>query len=68
MRMSVDSDLKRFGRHNAGGKLAGSGHMYLRRVLLVWACGMDSILVVRSLNVRMEVCSRWLTLGSAMTV
>lgn len=42
MRMSVDADLKRFGRHNAGGKLAGSGHMYLRRVLLVWAYGMDS--------------------------
>ena len=39
MRMSVDVDLKRFGRHNAGGKLAGSGHMCLRRVLLIWTYG-----------------------------
>jgi hypothetical protein len=46
MRMSVDADLKRLGRHNAGGKLAGSKHMFWRRVLPVWAYGMDSILVV----------------------
>jgi len=43
MRKSVDANLKRFGRHNLGGKLAGSGHMCLRRVLLVLAYGMDSI-------------------------
>lgn len=56
MRMSVDADLKRLGRHNADGKLAGSKHMFWRRVLLVWAYGMDSILVVPSFNVQMEVC------------
>jgi hypothetical protein len=59
MRMSVDADLKRLGRHNAGGKLAGSKHMFWRRVLLVWAYGMDSILVVCPLPMyKMEVCLR----------
>jgi hypothetical protein len=51
---SLDADLKRFVRHDAGSKLAGSGHMYMRRVLLVWAYGIDLILVVPSLKVRMK--------------
>jgi hypothetical protein len=45
MRLSVVADLRRFGRHNADGKLAGSEHMCLRRVLLFWAYRVGSIVV-----------------------